>query len=137
MTANKPGDPTTLNRLYGRSKGKKLRSEQIDLVDNLLPQIAVPDEGALGSKELFGDDRAILTGFLKHAGGEEVNSVNVRSMAATIGLDADTRRAILANLRGLPSDSVYSPVTANPAGTRCSAARRLRFAAFGPTTSTS
>jgi D-3-phosphoglycerate dehydrogenase len=30
--------------------------------------------------------RAILTGFLKHAGGEEVNSVNVRTMASTIGL---------------------------------------------------
>lgn len=30
--------------------------------------------------------RAILTGFLKHAGGEEVNSVNVRTMASTLGL---------------------------------------------------
>lgn len=57
MTANKLGDPTTLNRLYGRSKGKKLRVEQSDLVDNLLPQIAVPESGDLGSFELFGDDR--------------------------------------------------------------------------------
>ncbi len=31
--------------------------------------------------------RAILTGFLKSAGGEEVNSVNVRSMAAALGLE--------------------------------------------------
>jgi D-3-phosphoglycerate dehydrogenase len=37
--------------------------------------------------------RAILTGFLKHAGGEEVNSVNVRSMAATIGLDVEEIRS--------------------------------------------
>ena len=37
--------------------------------------------------------RAILTGFLKHAGGEEVNSVNVRSMAATIGLDVEEVRS--------------------------------------------
>jgi D-3-phosphoglycerate dehydrogenase len=37
--------------------------------------------------------RAILTGFLKHAGGEEVNSVNVRSMAATIGLDVQEVRS--------------------------------------------
>ena len=59
MTANKIGDPTTLNRLYGRSKGKKLHSVQVDLVDNLLPQIAVPDEGPLGSTQLFGDDRAM------------------------------------------------------------------------------
>jgi len=57
MTANKLGDPTTLNRLYGRSKGKKLRVEQSDLVDNLLPQIAVPESGDLNSLELFGDDR--------------------------------------------------------------------------------
>ena len=28
MTAHKPGDPTTLNRLYGRSKGKPLRAGQ-------------------------------------------------------------------------------------------------------------
>jgi D-3-phosphoglycerate dehydrogenase len=37
--------------------------------------------------------RAILTGFLKHAGGEEVNSVNVRSMASTIGLDVQEVRS--------------------------------------------
>ncbi len=33
--------------------------------------------------------RAILTGFLRHAGGEEVNSVNVRSMASTLGLNIE------------------------------------------------
>ncbi|HEV7234079.1 MAG TPA: tRNA (guanosine(46)-N7)-methyltransferase TrmB, partial [Sphingorhabdus sp.] len=44
MTAHKQGDPTTLNRLYGRSKGKKLRVEQGELIDKLLPQIAIPDE---------------------------------------------------------------------------------------------
>jgi D-3-phosphoglycerate dehydrogenase len=37
--------------------------------------------------------RAILTGFLKHAGGEEVNSVNVRTMAATLGLDVEEIRS--------------------------------------------
>jgi D-3-phosphoglycerate dehydrogenase len=31
--------------------------------------------------------RSILTGFLKHVGGEEVNSVNCRSMADSLGLD--------------------------------------------------
>lgn len=59
MTAHKPGDPTTLNRLYGRSKGKKLRVEQNALVENLLPQITVPDEGDLDSQSLFGDDRSM------------------------------------------------------------------------------
>lgn len=59
MTAYKPGDPTTLNRLYGRSKGKKLRVEQSELVDNLLPQIAVPADGDVDSRSLFGDDRSM------------------------------------------------------------------------------
>lgn len=59
MTAYKPGDPTTLNRLYGRSKGKKLRLEQSELVDNLLPQIAVPADGDVDSRSLFGDDRSM------------------------------------------------------------------------------
>lgn len=37
--------------------------------------------------------RAILTGFLKHAGGEEVNIVNVRTMASTLGLDVEEVRS--------------------------------------------
>ncbi len=59
MTAHKPGDPTTLNRLYGRSKGKRLRSEQSDLVEKLLPQISVPEEGELTGQSLFGDPRTM------------------------------------------------------------------------------
>lgn len=59
MTAHKEGDPTTLNRLYGRAKGKPLRAGQQDLVDTLLPQIAVPDEGAVTSQALFGFDRPL------------------------------------------------------------------------------
>lgn len=59
MTAFKSGDPTTLNRLYGRQSGHKLRPAQQDLVDRLLPAIAVPEEGALSSTVLFGDDRPL------------------------------------------------------------------------------
>jgi len=54
MTAHKPGDPVTLNRLYGRSKGKKLRDRQQDLIDTLLPAIALPDAGAITAERLFG-----------------------------------------------------------------------------------
>lgn len=54
MTAHKPGDPTTLNRLYGRSKGKPLRAGQQDLVDTMLPQIAVPEVGEVSAQRLFG-----------------------------------------------------------------------------------
>ncbi|WP_095012163.1 tRNA (guanine(46)-N(7))-methyltransferase TrmB [Tsuneonella mangrovi] len=56
MTAHKQGDPTTLNRLYGRSQGKPLRAGQQHLVDTLLPQIAVPEEGQVTAERLFGHD---------------------------------------------------------------------------------
>ena len=59
MTAHKEGDPTTLNRLYGRSIGKPLRAHQQGLVDNLLPRIAVPDEGPVTAERLFGDSRPL------------------------------------------------------------------------------
>ena len=59
MTAFKSGDPLTLNRLYGRSSGHKLRKGQQELVDSLLPKIAVPAEGELDSKLLFGDERPL------------------------------------------------------------------------------
>ncbi len=59
MTAHKEGDPTTLNRLYGRAKGKALRAGQQDLVDNLLPQIAVPAEGPVTAERLFGGPRPL------------------------------------------------------------------------------
>ena len=59
MTAYKKGDPTTLNRLYGRSSGHKLRNSQQDLVDNLLPQIAVPEDGDITAARLFGEDRPL------------------------------------------------------------------------------
>ena len=55
MTAFKEGDPTTIARLYGRSVGKKLRTKQQGLVDNLLPKISVPAKGPVTSAALFGD----------------------------------------------------------------------------------
>jgi len=59
MTAHKEGDPTTINRLYGRSSGHKLRKGQAELVETLLPAIAVPAEGEITSERLFGDDRPL------------------------------------------------------------------------------
>ena len=56
MTAHKEGDPTTLSRLYGRSIGKPLRARQQALVDELLPKIAVPEEGPITAERLFGED---------------------------------------------------------------------------------
>jgi len=51
-------DPTTLNRLYGRVQGHKLRAGQQALMDDFLPTIAVP-EGPLDARTLFGDDRPL------------------------------------------------------------------------------
>jgi tRNA (guanine-N7-)-methyltransferase len=59
MTAHKQGDPTTLNRLYGRASGHKLRKGQQELVEKLLPEIAVPDESEVTSRRLFGDERPL------------------------------------------------------------------------------
>ncbi|WP_340588603.1 tRNA (guanine(46)-N(7))-methyltransferase TrmB [Erythrobacter alti] len=56
MSAHKEGDPTTLKRLYGRSQGKPLRAGQQELVDTLLPRIAVPDDGEVTAQRLFGED---------------------------------------------------------------------------------
>jgi tRNA (guanine-N7-)-methyltransferase len=59
MTAHKPGDPLTLNRLYGRSSGHKLRHSQQELIDRLLPQIEVPADGEISSRRLFGENRPL------------------------------------------------------------------------------
>nr|WP_166178075.1 tRNA (guanine(46)-N(7))-methyltransferase TrmB [Altererythrobacter segetis] len=59
MTAHKPGDPTTLNRLYGRSQGRPLRKAQQGLLETLLPQIAVPSDGPVTAERLFGDARPL------------------------------------------------------------------------------
>jgi tRNA (guanine-N7-)-methyltransferase len=59
VTANKPGDPLTLNRLYGRSSSHKLRKGQQELVERLLPALEVPGEGEIISRALFGDDRPL------------------------------------------------------------------------------
>src|SRR5437763_7531208 len=59
MSAFKSGDPLTLNRLYGRSSGHKLRAAQQELVDTLLPAIAVPAEGEVTAQTLFGEDRPL------------------------------------------------------------------------------
>lgn len=48
-------DPVSLNRLYGRAKGHKLRQGQQEMVDDMLPALAVPD-GPLDAKTLFGKD---------------------------------------------------------------------------------
>jgi tRNA (guanine-N7-)-methyltransferase len=52
-------DPTTLRRLYGRQSGHKLWVGQAALLEQLLPALSVPEEGALTSPLLFGDRRPL------------------------------------------------------------------------------
>ena len=53
------GDPATIRRLYGRSKGRPLRASQAALVEELLPALSVPAEGRIDARGLFGDDRPL------------------------------------------------------------------------------
>jgi tRNA (guanine-N7-)-methyltransferase len=92
MTAHKPGDPTTLNRLYGRSKGKTLRTGQQGLIETLLPQIAVPGEGPVTAERLFGRDCALH--FEIGFGGGAIDAGDCRSIAMRNALP-QKRRAIL------------------------------------------
>jgi tRNA (guanine-N7-)-methyltransferase len=52
-------DPSTIRRLYGRSKGRPLRAGQAALVEALLPALSVPAAGPVTSQRLFGDSRPL------------------------------------------------------------------------------
>ncbi|MDV3458186.1 tRNA (guanine(46)-N(7))-methyltransferase TrmB [Sphingomonas sp. HF-S4] len=52
-------DPISIRRLYGRAKGHKLRQGQAALVEELLPQVSVPETGLINSQTLFGDERPL------------------------------------------------------------------------------
>lgn len=52
-------DPTTIRRLYGRRAGHKLRQGQAELIDRLLPELSVPEDGPITAQRLFGDDRPL------------------------------------------------------------------------------
>lgn len=59
MSNTAPQDPTTIRRLYGRSKGHKLREGQAALVEEMLPGLSVPAAGPLDARTLFGDERPL------------------------------------------------------------------------------
>jgi tRNA (guanine-N7-)-methyltransferase len=59
MAAFQSGDPLTLNRLYGRASGHKLRKTQQELVEKLLPALQVPADDEITAKRLFGEDRPL------------------------------------------------------------------------------
>jgi len=66
--------------------GDKLGRFAAQLAPNRNDRIVITYGGKAVDLPTDAVTRAILTGFLRHAGGEEVNSVNVRTMASTLGL---------------------------------------------------
>jgi tRNA (guanine-N7-)-methyltransferase len=60
-------DPLSIRRLYGRRQGHALRRPAVSRMEDLLPRIAIPAEGALTAERLFGDARplALEAGFGK------------------------------------------------------------------------
>ena len=52
-------DPSTIRRLYGRRSGHKLRIGQAALIEEFLPQIAVPEDGPVDAIRLFGGARPL------------------------------------------------------------------------------
>ncbi len=52
-------DPAIIRRLYGRSKGHRLRAGQQEMLETMLPEIAVPEDGPLDAQILFGDSRPL------------------------------------------------------------------------------
>ena len=73
--------------------GDKLGRFAAQLAPNRNDRIVITYGGKAVDMPTEAISRAILTGFLKHAGGEEVNSVNVRTMASTLGLDVEEIRS--------------------------------------------
>ncbi len=73
--------------------GDKLGRFAAQLAPNRNDRIVITYGGKAVEMPTDAISRAILTGFLKHAGGEEVNSVNVRTMATTLGLDVEEVRS--------------------------------------------
>lgn len=102
-------DPLSIRRLYGRAQGHPLRDNAQRLVDELLPRLAVPDDGPLTAQRLFGDDRplALEVGFGK---GEHLAFQAARRpdwgfigaepyLNGVAGLLADVEAGGLANVR--------------------------------------
>lgn len=60
-------DPLDIRRLYGRARGHPLRPNAQRLVETRLPGLAIPAEGPLDARRLFGDWRplALEIGFGK------------------------------------------------------------------------
>ena len=73
--------------------GDKLGRFAAQLAPKRNDRIVITYGGKAAEMPMEAISRAILTGFLKHVGGEEVNIVNCRSMTVSLGLDVQEIRS--------------------------------------------
>jgi len=112
-------DEAPRRRLYGRAKGHKLRLGQQALVDELLPQVAVPD-GPLDARALFGDAEGLgrpLELDIGFGGGEHLAAQAAARpgtgfigaepfLNGVVGLLAHIREQSLPNIRAYMGDAL-------------------------------
>ncbi len=146
-------DPLSIRRLYGRAQGHPLRANAQRLVEDLLPKLAVPEDGALTTERLFGDNRplAFEVGFGK---GEHLAFQAARHkdwgfigaepyLNGVAGLLADIEAGGLGNVRvhrgdaldlleRLPDDSLSSLYLLHPDPWPKSRHAKRRFVNPGP-----
>lgn len=84
-------DPATTRRLYGRRTGHTLRQGQAALVEELLPQLVLPENGMLDSQLLFGDRRPLWLeigfGRGEHMGGQALANPGIGIIGAEPFID--------------------------------------------------
>ena len=105
-------DPASIRRLYGRRTGHKLRIGQAALVEDLLPQLAVPETGPLDAACLFGNDRPLWLeigfGRGEHMAAQAAANPNVGIIGAEPFLDGVVGALLEVRDRGLTNIRLHN-----------------------------
>ncbi len=105
-------DPASIRRLYGRRTGHKLRIGQAALVEDLLPQLAVPGTGPLDAACLFGNDRPLWLeigfGRGEHMAAQAAANPNVGIIGAEPFLDGVVGALLEVRDRGLTNIRLHN-----------------------------
>ncbi|PZN92665.1 MAG: tRNA (guanosine(46)-N7)-methyltransferase TrmB [Alphaproteobacteria bacterium] len=105
-------DPATTRRLYGRRTGHKLRQGQAALVEELLPRMALPADGGLDSRRLFGDDRPLWLeigfGRGEHMAGQALANPQVGIIGAEPFLDGVVGALMEIDVHGLTNIRLHN-----------------------------
>ena len=105
-------DPASIRRLYGRRTGHKLHIGQAALVEDLLPQLAVPGTGPLDAACLFGNDRPLWLeigfGRGEHMAAQAAANPNVGIIGAEPFLDGVVGALLEVRDRGLTNIRLHN-----------------------------